>query len=91
MRLGKEIKKYFANLKSSRISYALFTPEKEENVKLGCPRNEKKKNFASNRNKTKQDLFRVCFGLFRETKIFFFGLFLFFEPISKQPKQSGIF
>ncbi len=25
-----------------------------------------------NRNKPKQDLFRVCFGLFRETKKFFF-------------------
>jgi hypothetical protein len=24
--------------------------------------------FGSNRNKPKQDLFRVCFGLFRETK-----------------------
>jgi hypothetical protein len=35
---------------------------------IGCPRNEKKKNFGSNRNKPKQDLFRVCFGLFRETK-----------------------
>jgi hypothetical protein len=31
-------------------------------------------NFGSNRNKPKQDLFRVCFGLFRETKnkIFWF-------------------
>ncbi len=26
-----------------------------------------KKNFGSNRNKPKRDLFRVCFGLFRET------------------------
>ncbi len=34
---------------------------------LGCPRNEKKKKFGSNRNKPKQDLFRVCFGLFCET------------------------
>jgi hypothetical protein len=25
-------------------------------------------NFGSNRNKPKQDLFLVCFGLFRETK-----------------------
>jgi hypothetical protein len=25
-------------------------------------------NFGANRNKPKQDLFRVCFGLFRETK-----------------------
>ena len=29
-------------------------------------------NFGSNRNKPKQDLFRVCFGLFRETKTFLF-------------------
>jgi hypothetical protein len=29
-------------------------------------------NFGSNRNKPKQDLFRVCFGLFRETKNKFF-------------------
>ena len=28
----------------------------------------KKKIFGSNRNKPKQDLFRVCFGLFRETQ-----------------------
>ena len=31
-------------------------------------------NFGSNRNKPKQDLFRVCFGLFRETKNFFFSV-----------------
>jgi hypothetical protein len=29
---------------------------------------QRKINFGSNRNKPKQDLFRVCFGLFRETK-----------------------
>jgi hypothetical protein len=45
-------------------------------------------NFGSNRNKPKQDLFRVCFGLFREKK---FGLFRCFEPISKQPKQTDLF
>jgi hypothetical protein len=38
-----------------------------------------KKNFGSNRNKPKQDLFRVCFGLFRETKIFFFRFVLVFR------------
>jgi hypothetical protein len=40
---------------------------------LGCPRT-KQKNFGWNRNKQKQDLFRLCFGLFRETKnkIFWF-------------------
>jgi hypothetical protein len=35
---------------------------------LGCPRNKQTKNSGSNRNKPKQDLFRLCFGLFRETK-----------------------
>ena len=48
-------------------------------------------NFGSNRNQPKQDLFRVCFGLFRETKIKNFGLFRCFEPISKQPKQTELF
>ncbi len=57
---------------------------------VGCPRNEKK-NFGSNRNKRKQDLFRVCFGLFHETKKKIFGLFRCFEPISKQPKQTELF
>jgi hypothetical protein len=47
--------------------------------------------FGSNRNKLKQDLFRVCFGLFRETKKKNFGLFRCFEPISKQPKQTDLF
>jgi hypothetical protein len=48
-------------------------------------------NFGLNRNKPKQDLFRVCFGLFRETKNKNFGLFRCFEPISKQPKQTKLF
>jgi hypothetical protein len=47
--------------------------------------------FGPNRNKPKQDLFRVCFGLFRETKKKNFGLFRCFEPISKQPKQTDLF
>ena len=47
--------------------------------------------FGSNRNKPKQDLFRVCFGLFRETKKKNFGLFQCFEPLSKQPKQTELF
>ncbi len=46
-----------------------------------------KKKFGSNRNKPKQDLFRVCFGLFRETK----KKIRFFEPVSKQPKQTELF
>ncbi len=49
-----------------------------------------KMNFGSNRNKPKQDLFRVCFDLFRETKKKF-GLFRCFEPKSKQPKQTELF
>jgi hypothetical protein len=48
-------------------------------------------NFGSNRNKPKQDLFRVCFGLFRETKKKNFGLFRCFEPILKQRKQTDLF
>ncbi len=48
-------------------------------------------NFGSNRNKPKQDLFRVCFGLFRETKKKKFRFFRCFEPISKQPKQTDLF
>ncbi len=51
----------------------------------------KKKIFGSNRNKPKQDLFRVCFGLFRETQKFFFGLFRCIEPLPKQPKQTELF
>ncbi len=47
--------------------------------------------FGLNRNKPKQDLFRVCFGLFCETKNKSFGLFRCFEPISKQPKQTELF
>jgi hypothetical protein len=35
-------------------------------VFVGCPRNKQKKNFGSNRNKPKQDLFRLFFGLFRD-------------------------
>jgi hypothetical protein len=44
--------------------------------------------FGSNRNKPKLNLFRLFFGLFRETKKLFFGLFRCFGPISKQPKQT---
>ncbi len=57
-----------------------------------------KKNFGSNRNKPKQDLFRLCFGLFHETKhkkfrfvSVCFCLFRCFEPILKQPKQTELF
>ena len=55
-------------------------------------------NFGSNRNKPKQDLFRVCFGLFRETKnkkIRFFSVFQTFiettetkELFHNKPKQK---
>jgi hypothetical protein len=49
-------------------------------IKLGWGRVSSKQtkiNFGSNRNKPKQDLFRVCFGLFCETKNKNFGLFQF--------------
>ncbi len=52
---------------------------------------KRKEKFGSNPNKPKQHLFRVCFGLFRETKKPFFGLFRCFEPIQKQPKQTKLF
>jgi hypothetical protein len=62
---------------------------------IGCPRNKQKLNFGLNPNKPKQDLFRVCFGLFRETKnkkiSVGFGLFRCFEPILKQSKQTEMF
>jgi hypothetical protein len=45
--------------------------------------------FGSNRNKPKQDLFRVCFV--KPTKTKSFGLFRCFEPLSKQPKQTELF
>ena len=45
-------------------------------------------NFGSNRNKPKQDLFRVCFV---KPKKKIFGLFQCFEPLSKQPKQTELF
>jgi hypothetical protein len=39
---------------------------------VGCPRNKQTKYFGSNRNKPKHNLFRLIFGLFRETKNLFF-------------------
>jgi hypothetical protein len=47
---------------------------------------ETKKNFGANRNKPKRDLFRFCFGLFRETKNN--KKVRCFEPVSKQLKQT---
>jgi hypothetical protein len=48
-------------------------------------------NFGSNRNKPKQDLFRVCFGLFRETKNKKFRFVSLFRTYNKQPKQTELF
>jgi hypothetical protein len=48
-------------------------------------------NFGSNRNKPKQDLFRVCSVCFMKPKRKKFGLFRCFEPISKQPKPTDLF
>ncbi len=62
-------------------STTVSVPSSEK--KLGPPRVSSKQtkiNFGLNRNKPKQDLFRVFFGLFR-----------CFEPISKQPKQTEMF
>jgi hypothetical protein len=57
---------------------------------LGCPRKEKKV-FGSNRNKPKQDLFRVFSVCFVKPKNIFSVYFrVFFEPISKQPKQTKL-
>jgi hypothetical protein len=68
------------------------------NTQVTVSSKQTKLNFGSNRNKPKQDLFRVCFGLFRETKnkkfrfvSVCFDLFRCFEPISKQPKQTNLF
>jgi hypothetical protein len=41
-------------------------------TQLGCPRNKQKNFFGLNRNKPKLNLFRLIFGLFRETKKYFF-------------------
>ncbi len=46
----------------ARISKRLRSPEIRVSSK------QTKINFGSNQNKPKQDLFRVCFGLFRKTK-----------------------
>jgi hypothetical protein len=40
----------------------------EERPQSRVSSKQTKINFGSNRNKPKQDLFRVCFGLFRETQ-----------------------
>ncbi len=50
------------------------------------------KNFSQKRNKSKQDLFRLCFMNQNKQKILVcFGLFRFFKPISKQLKQTELF
>ncbi len=51
---------------SFRVCSAYFKWWVWNELWLGCPGNQK--NFGSNRNKPKQDLFRFCFGLFHETK-----------------------
>ncbi len=44
--------------------------------------------FGLNRNKSKRDLFRFCFGLFRETKKKF-GLFWCFKTVSERTKTKN--
>ncbi len=57
---------------------------------IGCPRNEKKISVRTetNRNKICFAFVPVCFV--KPTKKNF-GLFRCFEPLSKQPKQTGLF
>jgi hypothetical protein len=60
-------------------------------TEVGCPRNERKKisvRTETNRNKICFAFVSVCFV---KPKIFFFGLFRCFEPLSKQPKQTELF
>jgi hypothetical protein len=93
--IGKKITFYFLqNVWKCTVFFAYA-------FKVGCPRNEKKNNFGSNRNKPKQDLFRVCFGLFRETKEKFFrfvSVFLTYiettetnRTVSKRTETIGTF
>ncbi len=63
-------------------------------IKLPARVSSKQSNFffGSNRNEPKLNLFRLFFGLFRETKQIFFRFasvsFGVFGPVSKQPKQT---
>ncbi len=57
--------------------------------KLGCPRNEQKK-FRLELKQT-EDLFRLCFGLFRQSKNKKFLFLSVFQPISTQTKQTELF
>jgi hypothetical protein len=59
------------SLPSSELTLTTPPPE-SECVPPRVSSKWKKYIFGSNRNKPKQDLFRVCFGLFRETKKHFF-------------------
>jgi hypothetical protein len=45
--------------------------------------------FGSNRNKPKRDLFQFCFGLFRELKKIFFGLFPCFETVLERTETKN--
>ncbi len=52
-------------------SPCLLQMEAVEAIRLGCPRNKQNKisvRTETNRNKPKQNLFWLCFGLFYETK-----------------------
>ncbi len=74
-------------LKKKQAKKRIFTPRIALRVK-----HSDQGVLETNKNKfrfePKQDLFRVCFGLFCETKKKNFGCF---EPISKQPKQTDLF
>jgi hypothetical protein len=65
---------------SRRYSFTQWTLRKpRENPWVGCPRNKQTKNFGSNRNKPKLNLFRFSFGSFR-----------CFGSITKQPKHTDL-
>jgi len=81
---------FFTHKVTAFVTY-INVEQKFFNRRIRVSSKQTKINFGSNQNKPKQDLFRVCFGLFRETKRKNFGLFRCFEPISKQPKQTELF
>jgi hypothetical protein len=63
---------YFVRITLVRFDEKHATPDLTNPWQVGCPRNKQKKNFGSNRNKPKLNLFRLIFGLFRETNKTFF-------------------
>jgi hypothetical protein len=59
--------------------------------RLECPRNNQIFFFGSNRNQPKLNLFRLFFGLFRETKKHFFRFVSVFRTGIEKNKTNRIF